>query len=177
MKKHLITIVSIVLCIVMTAAFSACSGGKPQTVVPAPGSLDVNALAKAIHEGCTFEDTALEASPNAEFVFGTVYGADNKLVAGEDGAKSVAVCNASSSPEMIICAEAVDAASAQKLMDDTIKPLLSTYINDYTNYGPEQVQKLKSAVTKVVGTYVICVVSADNTKAETVVNGLLAGNK
>ena len=176
MKNKLIAFVSFVIAAVMAVSFCACSGGK-QPAVPAPGSLDISGIATRIFNDCTFEDTSLVASPNPEFVLGTVYGADNKLVAGEDGAKSIAVYNTSSSPEMIICAEAVDAASAKKLMDESIKPLIDNYINNYTSYGPEQVQKLKSAVTEVAGTYVICVVSADNAKAAEVVGRLLSGEK
>lgn len=176
MKKITITIVSVLM--LAAAAFCMGCGKKPETppaqYVPAPGSLDVAALAKSIREGCKFDDAGLVESPNPEFAFCTVYGADAALVAGDEGAKKVAVYNSSASPEMIIVAEAADADSARQLMEGAIESLVQTYITDYSNYGPEEVSKLTSACKEQRGTYVILAVTADNAAAGELINGLLS---
>ncbi len=172
MKKTFKTIVSFILIGVFAACFAACSGGT-KVYVPEPGKLDIAGMATRIFNECKFDDTGLAASPNPEFTVCTVYGVDAALIAGEDGAKRVACYTASATPEMIICLEAVDAAAAQKIGGETITSLIATYINDYTNYGPEQVDKLKTHVCIINGTYLIAIVSADNTAAREFANKLL----
>ena len=177
MKKTLISIVSFLL-IAACALCVGCGEKKdpevpPSMHVPEPGSLDVTALANSIFTKCRFDDSGLAASPDSEFVMCTVYGADPALIAGETGAKKVAVYNSSASPEMIICLEAVDADAARSLVDGVITSLLDDYINNYTNYGPEEVSKLTTAVKEQRGTYVILAVTADNTAAQGTVYDLL----
>ena len=177
MKKSFIAIVSLIL--IAACAFCVGCGEKkepetpPSVHVPEPGSLDVTALANTICASCKFDDSGLAASPDSEFVMCTVYGTDPALIAGETGSKKVAVYNSSASPEMIICVEAVDADAARSIMEGTITSLLDDYITNYTNYGPEEVTKLTTAVKEQRGTYVILAVTADNTAAQGVVYNLL----
>jgi|GEM_PF-443202 len=173
MKKNVIAIVSLLL----AAVIALCAGCGPKTTeekIPEPGSLDVTELAKSIYEGCKFDDNGLEASPNSEFVVVNVYGVDAALIAGDDGAKKAAVYNSSASPEMVICIEAVDVDSARQIMEGALAAMLEDYITNYTNYGPEEVSKLTSAVKEQRGTYVILAVTADNANAETVIGDLLS---
>lgn len=167
MKKYFITVVSVILTAAFALGFAACGGsGSPAK------SVDVIALADDISANCTFEDTGLEKSLDSEFTIKSIYGCDPALIAGEEGQKKVSVY-ITASCEMIICIEAVDAASAQKLMDESLKPMLDIYINEYTTYQPADVNKLKTAVKIVEGNYVVVVVSADNAQAETYVMGRL----
>ena len=82
--------------------------------------------------------------------------------------------NSSASPEMVICIEAVDVDSARQIMEGALAAMLEDYITNYTNYGPEEVSKLTSAVKEQRGTYVILAVTADNANAETVIGDLLS---
>ena len=54
-----------------------------------------------------------------------------------------------------------------------IEKILDNYEKNYTNYGPEQVSKITSAVKVVRGQYVFVIVSNDNAAAQTYLNGLL----
>ena len=169
----------IILTVILAAAFAlsfGCSGKQPEVppsqYVPEAGSVDVADMAKRICENCKFDDTGIEASPNSEFVMCSVYGADAALIAGEEGAKKVAVYNSSASPEMIICLEAVDGNSAYQLTEGALKAMLEDYITNYTNYGPEEVTKLTSAVMEQRGTYVVLAVTADNAAAADYINEL-----
>lgn len=168
MKKALSTIVSLLMLAAFALCLAACGGSGSN----AEKTFDVNELAKSIYENCSFDDTGLALTPNPEFTVCTVYGADAALIAGEEGAKKAAAY-VTASPEMIICIEAVDAASAQKLMAEAMEPVIETYIHDYSNYSPAEVSKLESAVKIVEGKYVIVAVTADNAAAETYINGLL----
>lgn len=163
MKKTFITIVSVLMAAVLAFGFAACAGQK------GPKEFDVEALAADIFANCKFDDADLAKSDDSEFTVCKVCNADPALIAGETGAKKCAAY-VSASPEMIICIEAVDEAAAHKLMDETFAPLIKSYIEEYTNYSPEEVSKLKDAVKIVDGKYVIVVVCADNAQAETYVN-------
>lgn len=170
MKRSLFTLVSLCLIAAFALCFAAC--GKQPEVKPA-ADIDVTALAKSIYEKCKFEDVGLAEVPNPEFTVCTVFGADPELIAGEEGAKKAAAYVSSASPEMIVCIEAKDEASAQKLMDDTFKPLIETYIREYTNYTPAEVSKLESCVETVAGKYLVVAVTADNADAQSVIASLL----
>ena len=93
-------------------------------------------------------------------------------VAEENGAKQAAVYVSGAYPEMIFAIKAVDANAADQVMK-AIEKILDNYEKNYTNYGPEQVSKITSAVKVVRGQYVFVIVSNDNAAAQTYLNGLL----
>ena len=163
MKKTLLTLVSLLMAAVFAFGFAACSGAAKTK------SFDVDALAADVFKNCKFDDADLAKSGDSEFTVCQVCNADPALIAGETGSKKAAAYVAAS-PEMIICIEAVDEAAAQKIMADTFEPLIKTYIEEYTNYSPAEVNKLKDAVKIVEGKYVIVVVCADNAQAEAYIN-------
>ncbi|MBO4562801.1 MAG: DUF4358 domain-containing protein [Clostridia bacterium] len=182
MKKYFRLMLCALLVIAFAASAAACKGGDPKpidtndnTAAPATQApakdLDVDELAKSISENVPFEDEYLTLVEDREFAL-KFYKIDPALVAEKDGVKQVAVYSASSTPEMIVCVKAVDEASAEQVLEP-IKALLKYYAENYTNYGPEQVQKINSAVEVIDGCYVIVAVSNDNTAAGKYIDGLL----
>lgn len=165
MKKTIGRIASLVLVFVLTAAFAACSGnGKTK-------DYNVDEIADAIAQNVSFEDQYIAKIEQRDFAL-NLYSIEPTLVADKDGAKEAAVYISGSSPEMIVCIKAVDADSAQLVLE-AVEGLINTYITNYTNYGPEQVSKLETAVKIVKGQYVFVTVSNDNTAAANYINDLL----
>ena len=58
-------------------------------------------------------------------------------------------------------------------VESAVKARIDDYTNNYETYGPDQVAKLQSAVSRTVGQVLITVVSADNGAAQDVLAGLL----
>ena len=164
MKKFR-TVFALMLALVMAMAFAACSGNTVK-------DYDVKSVAKSIIEGCTFEDQYMEEIPTPEFTLEGIYNVDPALIAEKDGAKEAAVYVASAGPEAVICIKAVDADAANTIMDHIQNRILED-AEAYKNYGPEKVPYLQTAVKIVKGVYVFVAVTADNTAASSVINGLL----
>ena len=163
--KHIKSIVSLVLVFVLAAALAACGGnGKAK-------EYNVDEIADSIARNVPFEDQYIAKLEQRDFAL-NLYSIEPGLVAEKDGAKEAAVYISGSSPEMIVCIKAADEASAQFVLE-AVEGLISTYITNYTNYGPEQVEKLETAVKIVKGPYVFVTVSNDNTAAAEHINGLL----
>ncbi len=163
--KKLRNIVSIMLVFVLTAAFAACAGKDKAK------EYNVDEIADAIAKGVSFEDQYIAKIEQRDFAL-NLYGIEPSLVAEKEGVKEAAVYISGSSPEMVVCIKAVDAESASLVLE-SVERLISTYITNYTNYGPEQVEKLETAVKLIKGQYVFVTVSNDNTAAASFINDLL----
>ncbi|MBO4847638.1 MAG: DUF4358 domain-containing protein [Clostridia bacterium] len=165
--KKFFKILICALLVIAFAALAACKAKDPKPVdtnTPAPAKeYSADELAKAIFDNVPFEDEYLTAVEDREFAM-KFYGIDPALVAEKDGVKQIAVYTSGSYPEMIVCVKAVDEASADKVLEP-IRKLIETYINNYTNYGPEQISKLETAVVVKDGANVTVAVTNDNSAA------------
>ncbi len=159
-------VVSIMLVFVLAMALTACSGNKKTK------DYNVDEIADAIARNVSFEDQYIAKIEQRDFAL-NLYGIEPALVADKDGAKEAAVYISGSSPEMIVCIKAVDEGSASLVLE-AVEGLINTYITNYTNYGPEQVTKLETAVKIVKGQYVFVTVSNDNSAASDYINDLLS---
>ena len=174
MKNTVKTAALLLLALVFALGAFACnkkpSGEPDKTEAPAK-DYDVDELARKIAEGCTFEDEYLALLEDRDFSLKT-RNIDAALVDGPEGSKQAAIYASSSTPEMVVCIKAADEASAEKVLE-AVKTLINDYATNYSTYGPEQVEKLESAVEVVRGRYVIVAVTAQNQAAETFINTVL----
>ncbi len=164
--KTLKLIVSLVLVLSAALALAGCGGDTPAK------DYDVKQLAASIVNGCRFDDAYIEEVSPAEFTLNSIYGVDPALIAEQDGAKQAALYVASGSPEAVICLKAVDVDAANTAMDHIQNRILQD-AESYKSYCPGEVPKLESAVKIVRGVYVIVAVTAENSAAQTLIEGLL----
>ncbi|MBR6429557.1 MAG: DUF4358 domain-containing protein [Clostridia bacterium] len=171
MKKFVTALLAALL--IVGACFAACT--------PKPGSddknaarltdLDVNKLASDLASACKFDDQYLALVENREFSLQS-FGIDPADVAEKDGVKESAIYVSSSTPEMIVVVKAANEEAFGRV-ESAVKARIDDYTNNYETYGPDQVAKLQSAVSRTVGQVLITVVSADNGAAQDVLAGLL----
>ena len=138
--------------------FSGCSNNKVE--------LDPASAVEKMSEEITFTDQfAPLDSENAN----RVYGVDADLV--ED---STAMVGSGATAESIAMFKAVDAKSAQDI-EKQLEVFIDGYIEGYSDYKPEEVPKLESAIIERKDVYVVLCISADNDAAKTVVSDTLNG--
>lgn len=161
MKKLLIAIISILL----VSAF-ACSGTAKDI------NIDVNAAAQELIDNCQFDETP--ALTPAEHSVKNLLRIDPALVAtDESGAYLCAMGVCASTPEIVIVIEAVSEEAANTINDEQIADKIYSYLHDYSNYTPTEIDKIETCVNKVVGKYVFLIISADNAAAEDVLDGII----
>ena len=85
---------------------------------------------------------------------------------------SSAYVGSGATAESMAVFEAVDADAAGSIAD-ALRTFTDSWIDGYSDYKPEEVPKLESAVLDQNGVYVVFCVSADNTTAKTAVQDLL----
>ena len=85
---------------------------------------------------------------------------------------SSAYVGSGATAESMAVFEAVDADAAGSIAD-ALRTFTDGWIDGYSDYKPEEVPKLESAVLEQNGVYVVFCVSADNTTAKTAVQDLL----
>lgn len=152
MKKYIIGLSAALL------LFSGCSNNKVE--------LDPSTAVEKMSEEITFTDQfAPLDSENAN----RVYGVDADLV--ED---STAMVGSGATAESIAMFKAVDAKSAQDI-EKQLEVFIDGYIEGYSDYKPEEVPKLESAIIERKDVYVVLCISADNDAAKTVVSDTLNG--
>lgn len=96
-----------------------------------------------------------------------VYGVDEELV--ESGA---ALAGSGATAESLSIWQADD-ADAAKQVEQQLQTFVDGYIEGYSEYKPEEVPKLESAILSREGAYVILCISADNSAAASVVSKTL----
>ena len=69
--------------------------------------------------------------------------------------------------------KAVDEASAKKISEEYLASRVDAYIHDYSNYGPDQLDKLNTCINKVVGQYAFLIITNDNPAAEKLLDELI----
>lgn len=133
----------------MAAVFSGC---QPKKEV----SIDVNTLADDLKNSINFVDELSESKDKAFF---TVYGLD------ESDIKVKKNYVGSATSEEITVIEAVDENAAQRV-NDAVEAHLADYIEQFEDYAPDQVPKLRDPIFEKIGKYVILCVSDDNETAK-----------
>lgn len=152
MKKYIIGLSAVLL------LFSGCSSNKLE--------IDPTTAVEQMSEDITFTDQfAPLDSENAN----RVYGVDADLV--ED---STAMVGSGATAESIAMFKAVDAKSAQEI-EEQLGVFIDGYIEGYSDYKPEEVPKLESAIIERKDVYVVLCISADNDAAKSVISDILNG--
>ena len=151
MKKRLAGAGAGSLCV----AAAGCS--KQLTLDPA------EALAQ-LKDEITFTDQMTDMDSESTCRF---YDVDTGLVND-----SSAYVGSGATAESMAVFEAVDADAAGSIAD-ALQTFTDGWIDGYSDYKPEEVPKLESAVLDQNGVYVVFCVSADNTTAKTAVQDLL----
>lgn len=142
--------------LLLAAAFAlllcSCSGGK--TLPDAP------TLAESLASGLEFSEEIEDSGAAMAYSF---YGVE------EAQCKSAALYKGSSaSVDEVAVFECVDADSAKAVA--ALAAERQQYLHDgYSNYGPEQVPKIDSAVIKTVGNTVIFCISDSPEKVDSVI--------
>ena len=158
-------IVILLACIMLLSA-AACSK------TPANISIDPKDTAQRLIDGCAFEEKPAIIA-DSEFAIGKLFGIDLALVAkdGDSYVGCITVC--SSTPETVLAIKAVDEASAKKISEEYLASRVDAYIHDYSNYGPDQLDKLNTCINKVVGQYAFLIITNDNPAAEKLLDELI----
>lgn len=151
MVKRVATAGAAALCV----AAAGCS--TQLTLEPA------DALAQ-LKEEITFADQMTDMDSEGACRF---YDVDTGLVND-----SSAYVGSGATAESMAVFEAVDADAAGSIAD-ALQTFTDGWIDGYSDYKPEEVPKLESAVLEQKGVYVVFCVSADNTAAKTAVQDLL----
>lgn len=166
MKKTIISVTTLILAALTVFACAACGETKKPVK-----EHDVILFAKDILTNCSFEDEYLAEIEDRNFAL-TLTRIDHELVIEKEGVKQIAYYSSAAYPEMIICVEAVDEAAAEKVMEK-LEAVVERLIKDYTEYGPDQVAKLNSAVKRTSGKYVVLAVTNDNDSAARYIDSAL----
>lgn len=151
MVKRVATAGAAALCV----AAAGCS--TQLTLEPA------DALAQ-LKEEITFADQMTDMDSEGACRF---YDVDTGLVND-----SSAYVGSGATAESMAVFEAVDADAADSIAN-ALQTFTDGWIDGYSDYKPEEVPKLESAVLEQKGVYVVFCVSADNTAAKTAVQDLL----
>lgn len=143
------------LCLLAALALTGC--GKTTEINPAE-------TVAQMQEKLTFTDQMAELDKDGAC---RVYGVDEALVddcAGLRGSGATA--------ESFSVWKATDTDSAEEL-EEQLESFLDSWIEGYSDYKPEEVPKLESAVLEQEGKYIILCVSADNEAAEPLIDKAL----
>lgn len=159
MKKY----IAIMLLISVLASLLACAGGAI--------NVDVEQTFNSLMEKCQF-DEPLVAIDDKEHAMNLLK-IDGSLVAVEDSNPQIAFANSAATPEMILIIKANSAADAKALNDGAVADWIKYYHDGYSDYGPDQVPKIDSAVHELRGEYIFLVISADNAAAAKTLNELI----
>lgn len=117
-----------------------------------------------LKQSASFTDQMTEMDSTGACRF---YDVDTELV--QD---SAAYVGSGATAESLAVFEATDADAAQGIAD-ALQTFTDSWIKGYSDYKPEEVPKLESAVLEQDGVYVVFCVTADNVAAKTAVQDLL----
>lgn len=160
MKYRLSRFFSGMLCAVLLVSAPLLSSCQKKDVV-----LDVTAVADALKAQMPFVDT-LDAATDS--------GVERTYTAlnAEDVKAKVVYTGSGATAEEIAVFEAVDKDAAARVKAAVDKHIEETR-ESFTDYNPEELNKLKDPVVVTEGVYVILCVSDDNAKAKSCVDGFL----
>lgn len=142
----------------LVTALAAC-GTKTQTK-----TLDLAAMAADLKENGGFSDII---SPVKSDVAASLYGVDASTIA-----ETQLYCSTRATTEEIGLFKCTDEKNAAALYE-AAKKRVETQRTTYSSYAPDEIPKLDDAIVKQDGTYVIYIVTADNAKAQAVLDKYL----
>ncbi|MBR4434827.1 MAG: DUF4358 domain-containing protein [Clostridia bacterium] len=162
------------LAVIAFAGIVSCSKPSDEGSDNANITIDIANAGQKLLDGTDYQykPEVLPADAVSYFA-GEQFKIDLNKVETKNGAPEMFVAISVSSPETVVIIAAKDAASAKAISEGAIKDWLKVNIDGYSDYGPEQVPKLESAINTVKGRYVFYVVSADNGTAKTVVDEIV----
>lgn len=137
---------------------TAAGCGKQQAAINPADALNT------LKESTTFTDqmTDMDSAGTCRF-----YDVSTDLV--QD---SAAYVGSGATAESMAVFEATDNSAAESIAD-ALQTFTDNWIKSYSDYKPEEVPKLESAVLEQDGVYVVFCVTADNAAAKTAVQDLL----
>ncbi len=163
MKKF----VSLLICAILVLTMAACGAsdnngqteaGKAENTAAA---LDIKALGEYVMNNVSFDEKLEEIDEQA-----------CKNIYGIDADCSVCSYSAGSRPERFAAFEAKNAEDLEAIrtaVNDYVK-----YLHDgYSDYGPDQVPKIDSAVIMEKGNVLIFCISADNAAAKEAISNFI----
>ncbi|MDR0974582.1 MAG: DUF4358 domain-containing protein [Ruminococcus sp.] len=128
--------------------------GNTEEIIAAPAPADVTAAVMS-------EVEFMSPVPKTIETIGVYY---TILDTSSVSDMSVYVCGSGAYPDEIAVIEFIDSEAADKGFE-AVTDRLDTLIKTYTDYTPEEMYKLDSAVLEKRGNYVIFIVADDNEKA------------
>lgn len=147
------------LLVVLTALMlTACGGGSKSKDI----SVDVQKLADELNQGTITSDT-LTAGPK-EMI------AKNHNIPDDQFANGAAYVNAAATACEVVVFECKE-ASQTKDVEKAFKDYTDHQAELYASYNAGEVDKLKAAVIKTAGKYVVLCVCDDTKKAEEILKG------
>ena len=162
MKKFL----TIALALLFVLSFAACGGDKFANL-----QLNVNGFGQNIINASKFSFTPDVLEDGATAASNLKLSTDQLNTV--DGKPEIFYAVVAGYPEAVFVIGAKDAAAAKAISNGPVKDWIAEQRAGYSDYGPDQVPKLDSAINRVAGRYVICVVTDDNASAKTAIDGLL----
>ena len=158
--KRLLTLAAALMALMMVLSLSACGEtaeetGEESTVeTTAPAApVDLAALREQLLTDCGISDFV-----NVETdALTNLYGID---AAGVASSASFSASSGAAFPQEIVMVQAVDEAAAGTMLN-TLKGLVSQWIEADRDYAPEEVPKLEKAVLRQSGAWVVLVVAND----------------
>jgi hypothetical protein len=152
---------ALILCVAALTLFTACGrhGSFNST------SADPQKIADSIKSGAEFTDELTEISSDAAIKrYGLTQG---------DLQSAVVYIGTGSTAEEIAVFKAKDSNAAGGMLKKA-QSFIQTQEDNYADYKPAEVPKLKSAVVEQKDNFVVLCVSADNNKAKSLISGLLS---
>lgn len=141
---------------VLTLLLTACGSKKE---LPS-----VSEMMDTLQEQVTFSDEIIEKNKDETILF---YNIDSELVSD-----AAALVGSGATAEMLSVWQAQDESGAQKIAQ-TLQEFNTDWKEGYSDYKPEEVPKLETAVVRQMGTCVIYAVTAENDAAADAVDALL----
>ena len=124
-------------------------------------SIDINTVSNGILTGVTFAEQLQQTSEKIALQRLGINEAD------------IEECVAFTSTNAVVDEFAIVKASNIDNVTSAIDAHIANQISTYESYAPDEVAKLKDAIVKTVGDYVIYVVSSDSAMAQSVVDSLV----
>ena len=125
---------------------------------------DVDALASDLNDKITYEDTLMPLDIDTAGMFLNLSGIDITKAAIYEGSGATA--------EEIVVMECATEEDAQKAAE-ALRTRVAEQIESFTDYVPEELTKLNSAVIKVNGRYAVLSVSASPDDAGSIIAGYM----
>ena len=124
-------------------------------------SIDINTVSNGVLTGVTFAEQLQQTSEKIALKRLGINEAD------------IEECVAFTSTNAVVDEFAIVKASNIDNVTAAIDAHIANQISTYESYAPDEVAKLKDAIVKTVGDYVIYVVSSDSAMAQSVVDSLV----